>query len=93
MHKIFKFKAFVRDITPKTFVLGRNVMTCCAEDIQFLGYEVINETDTKVKVGDCIYIECSVEIDYSDIAKEEVVMLHAKKITKLKKEKEQVLSM
>lgn len=93
LHKIFKFKAFVRDITPKTFVLGRNVMTCCAEDIQFLGYEVINETDTKVKVGDCIYIECSVEIDYSDIAKEKVVMLHAKKITKLKKEKEQVLSM
>ena len=63
LNKIFKFKAFVRDITPKTFVLGRNVMTCCAEDIQFLGYEVVNETDTNVKVGDCIYIECSVEIN------------------------------
>ncbi len=93
LNKIFKFKAFVRDITPKTFVLGRNVMTCCAEDIQFLGYEVVNETDTNVKVGDCIYIECSVEINYSDIAKEDVVMLHAKKITKLKKEKEKTLNM
>lgn len=92
-NKIFKFKAFVRDITPKTFVLGRNVMTCCAEDIQFLGYEVINETETKVKIGDCIYIECSVHREYSDIAQEEVIMLHAKKITKLKKEKETVLTM
>lgn len=93
LNKTFKFKAFVRDITSKTFVLGRNVMTCCAEDIQFLGYEVINETDVKVKVGDCIYIECEVEIRYSEIAQEEVVMLVAKKITKLKKEKEQVLTM
>lgn len=92
-NKVFKFKAFVRDITPKTFVLGRNVMTCCAEDIQFLGYEVINETDTKVKIGDCIYIECTVNREYSDIAKEEVIMLRAKKITKLKKEKEAVLTM
>lgn len=92
-NKLFKFKAFVRDITPTTFVLGRNVMTCCAEDIQFLGYEVINETETRVKIGDCIYIECTVNREYSDIAKEEVIMLRAKKITKLKKEKESVLTM
>lgn len=93
MNKIFKFKAFVRDITPKTFVLGRKVMTCCAEDIQFLGYEVVNETHTEVHIDDCIYIECSVEINYSDLAKEDVVMLHAKKISILPPEEEKVLGM
>lgn len=93
LNKTFKFKAFVRDITEKTFVLGRKVMTCCADDIQFLGYEVINNSNTKVKIDDCIYIECSVEIHYSDIANEDVVMLNAKKITILKPEEEEVLSL
>ncbi len=93
MNKTFKFKAFVRDITKKTFVLGRQVMTCCAEDIQFLGYEVINDTKTKVKIDDCIYIECKVEQHYSDLAKEEVIMLRALNISILKKEKENVLTM
>ncbi len=92
-NKLFKFKAFVRDITDNTFVLGRKVMTCCAEDIQFLGYEVINETNTSVAIGDAIYIECYVEIHYSNIAQEEVVMLKATKISKLPKEEEVVLTM
>ncbi|MGM9968944.1 MAG: GTP-binding protein [Anaeroplasma sp.] len=92
-NKLFKFKTFVRDITKKTFVIGRNVMTCCENDIQFLGYEVINETSVKPKLDDCIYLECTVHHEYSKMADEEVVMLHAKKITILSKEEEKVLSM
>ena len=45
-NKTFKFKTFVRDVNKDTFVIGRQVMTCCANDIQFLGYEVINETNS-----------------------------------------------
>ena len=92
-NKIFKFKTFVRDITKNTFVCGRKVMTCCSEDIQFLGYEVVNETDTKVEVDDCIYLECSVHFEFSNIANEDVVILHAKKITKLPKEEEKTLTL
>ena len=92
-NKTFKFKVFVRDVTKNTIVIGRNVMTCCEDDIQFLGYEVINNSGVKVKAGDCIYLECTVHHEYSTLADEEVVMLHAKRITKLKKEKETVLSM
>ena len=44
-HPTFRFKTFVRDVTDNTFVIGRNVMSCCEDDIQFLGYEVINESD------------------------------------------------
>ena len=93
-NKTFKFKTYVRDITEDgTLVCGRRVMTCCEEDIQFLGYEVINETDCKPKVDDTIYLECTVHHEYSKIAEEEVVMLHAKRITILKPEKEEVLPM
>ena len=68
-------------------------MTCCANDIQFLGYEVINDTNVSVKDGDVIYLECEVKHEYSELAGEEVVMLHAKGITKLPNEEEKVLNM
>ena len=90
--KTIRFKTFVRDILDETFVIGRNVMTCCEDDIQFLGYEVINETDMLVGIGDVIFLECNVVHEYSEFAKEDVVMLKAKKIFKLPYEKDKVLS-
>lgn len=93
-NKTFKFKTFVRAVTDeKYFVIGRNVMVCCAQDIQFLGYEVKNDTNVKVKEGDCIYLECEVKFEHSKIVDEDVVMLHAKGITILKGEENTVLSM
>jgi len=92
-NKTFKFKAFVRGIEKKTIVVGHDVMTCCSEDVQFLGYEVVNESKTKVKLGDCVYLECYVTREYSDLAGEEVVMLHATGITVLPKEEAKVLTL
>lgn len=91
-NKTIKFKTFVEQVNGKDFVIGRNVMVCCANDIQFLGYEVINETNVTPKKGDCIYLECEVIRDMSKIAGEEVVMLKAKNITILPKEENKVLS-
>lgn len=88
----FRFKTFVRDVTDNTFVIGRNVMSCCEDDIQFLGYEVINESDYKPNVGDCIFITCKVVLDYSYIANDDVVMLKATKVSKLPYEKETVIN-
>lgn len=92
-NKTFKFKTFVRDITDETIVIGRNVMVCCENDVQFLGYELKNDCNAKVKVGDCIYLECTVSREFSKLANEEVVMLHAKNIIILKPEKEKVIGM
>ncbi len=92
-NKVFKFKTFVRDIIDDTIVIGRNVMVCCSEDIQFLGYEVKNDCKKEVKIGDCIYLECTVNHEFSKLAGEEVVILHAKNITVLKKEEDKVLGM
>lgn len=91
--KTIRLKSFVRDILPETIVIGRNVMTCCENDIQFLGYEVVDESNSLVAIGDCIYLDCVVTHEYSSFAKEEVVMLHAKKISKLPKEEEKILSL
>ena len=90
---IFKFKVFVRDVTKDTLVVGHDVMTCCSNDIQFLGYEVVNESKVKPKLGDTILLECEVKREYSKLAGEEVVMLHAKNITILPKEEPKTLSL
>ena len=92
-NKVFKFKTFVRDITPESIVIGRNVMVCCENDVQFLGYELRNDCNANVKVGDCIYLECTVTREFSKLAGEEVVMLHAKNITVLKPEQDKTLGM
>ena len=90
--KTIRFKTFVRDILEDSIVVGRNVMTCCENDIQFLGYEVQN-VDMLLGIGDCIFLECMVKREYSKIAEEEVVMLDAKKVSKLPKEEDKVLSL
>jgi len=92
-NKTFKMKTYVRDITDKTFVVGRQVMTCCAQDVQFLGYEVINETSYVPEVDDCILLTFEVVREYSDVSKQEEVMLKAKSVSKLKKEEEKILNM
>ena len=93
-NKTIKFKVYVRDVSEDgNLVCGRQVMTCCSEDIQFLGYEVVNETNVKPKVDSYIYLECTVHHEYSKLASEEVVMLHAKNITILPYEEEEAVSM
>ena len=93
-NKTFKFKAFVSDVVNKdVFIIGRNVMVCCAQDVQMLGYEVINDTDVTVKTDDNIYLECTVTFEYSVLDKENTVILHAKKISKIKEDLTKVIGM
>lgn len=88
--KTIKFKTFIKDVTDIGYVIGRDVMTCCEDDIQFFGYELIDDS-TMFGIGDCIYVECEVVFEYSDIAECEVVMLKAKGIHKLPPEENKVL--
>ena len=93
-NKTIKFEVYVRDIAKNgNLVCGREVMTCCSQDIQFLGYEVVNKTNVKPKVDDLIYLECTVHHEYSKLACEEVVILHAKNITILPPKEEEAVGM
>lgn len=90
--KTFTFDAFVTDVTKDTVVVGHQVMTCCAADIQFLGYEVVMPKKMDIHVGDYVRLTAKVTKAYSKIAKEEVIMLEASKMQLLPFEKEKVLS-
>ncbi len=90
--KTFTLDVFVTDKNKETLVVGHQVMTCCAADVQFLGYELILPKGTEFFIGDYIRITAKVIKSYSKIAKEEVVMLEATKAMLLPPEKEKILS-
>ncbi|MBQ7276226.1 MAG: hypothetical protein IJS58_03150 [Bacilli bacterium] len=93
-HKTIRLRAFVSGIIDRqTFIIGRNVMVCCANDVQMLGYEVINDTKVKVKEGNNLYMECEVTYEYSKIDKENTVILHAKKINIIPDNLKEVIGM
>lgn len=91
--KEFNFMAKVYLLENNNFVPGRMVMTCCEDDIQFLGLECINLTNIELKTGEWIYITCVVSIEYSELAESEAVMLRANKIVKLKPQEDKILSL
>ena len=79
--KEITFNAYVRDVNTKTLVVGRQIMTCCEDDIQFYGFECI--TNSKVKNNSYISVTAEVVKEYSDIANANVIMLKAKEIKEL----------
>lgn len=89
MGKTICFNVYVRDVTEDSIVVGRQIMTCCEDDIQFYGYECL--TDEFVRINSLIYLECEVILHYSKIALKEVLMLRAKRIITLPYEEEKYL--
>ena len=71
--KEITFNAYVREITNDTIVVGRKIMTCCEDDIQFYGFEGL--TNEKVKNNTFVYITCKAIKHYSTIANANVIML------------------
>lgn len=79
--KTINLNLYVRDVNSLTLVVGRQIMTCCEEDIQFYGFECL--TSEKIPNNSLVEIEARIVLHYSHIAKKEVMMLEAIKITKL----------
>lgn len=72
---------------------GRMVMTCCEADTQFLGFECVNETDVEIKDTTWALITVTVSHEFSSLADDNVVMLHAKKIIKLQEQEDKILTL
>ena len=65
-NKAVKFKAIVaRDpnLPKNSAVVGRHVMTCCVDDIQFSGMIAIFKEDCKLKSRDCVTLNGIVKIE------------------------------
>lgn len=87
--KNIKFKAYIRGVNDRTYVVGRQIMTCCEDDIQFYGFECF--ADGKYELDSLIEITCTPIRCFSEIANHDVIMLKASNIKVLKYEEEKYL--
>ena len=87
--KVITFRAYVRDITEQTLVVGRQIMTCCLDDIQFYGFECI--TDQRFNNNVFVEVSCIAIKSFSEIANGNVIMLKALDIRELPYEEEEYL--
>lgn len=88
-NKTITFNAYIRDVNSKTLVVGRQIMTCCLDDIQFYGFECI--TDQKFNNNVLVEVTCSAIKHFSEIANGNVIMLKAISIKELPFKEEEYL--
>ncbi len=81
------------DTFPKGyFVPGRMAMTCCAEDMAFLGYACKFDGVDALKQKEWVRVTASVAKEYWEDYKGEGPILHALSVEKTKAPKEEVIS-
>lgn len=93
--KTLEFDAMVLrpDDFPKNyFVPGRMAMTCCAEDMAFLGYACEYEGAADLKQRDWVRVRAKVAKEYWKDYKGEGPILHAISVEKTKAPKDEVIS-
>jgi uncharacterized repeat protein (TIGR03943 family) len=92
--KTIKFKAIVYKgpMFPKdTMVPGRHAMTCCADDIAFIGYMCKGDACKGFKKQDWVYVTAQVSVEYVPAYKDKGPMLYAQKVEKAEPPKEQLV--
>ncbi len=70
------------------FLPGRKIMTCCANDVRFLGFETVNEINAKFKSGDWAMITVTLTHEHSNVTNQEDVILHLKKFVSVPRQSE-----
>lgn len=93
--KNIQFTAMVMkpDGYPKDhFIPGRMAMTCCAEDMAFLGYVCVYQGAEDLKEQDWVKVTARVEKEYWAEYGGEGPVLHASSVIKTKAPKDQVIS-
>lgn len=73
------------------FVSGRKAMTCCANDIQFLGYICKYDRSNELKNGDWVDVTVTVKLEYFKGYKGVGPVLYAKSVQKTKPPKDELI--
>lgn len=73
------------------FVPGRFAMTCCAEDITFLGFKCISMEAPNLKDREWVTITAKIKCEYYEEFEGDGPVLYAQKIEKAEKPKEEVV--
>lgn len=74
------------------FVPGRMAMTCCADDMAFLGYACKYDKAGELKQKDWVKVTAEVKFEYFSDYGQEGPVLHAISVEKTQKPKEEVIS-
>lgn len=91
--KIVKFKGVVamgRSLPKETFVIGRHIMTCCVDDIQYSAFVCEWEKANTLQKRDWVNLTAKVEVRYHKIYAEAGPVLVAMEVTTAEKPQEQV---
>ena len=62
------------------FLIGREAMVCCAEDIQMIGFVVHYESGIHLKRGNWIKLQARMQCEYEESYGGEVIVLYAQRI-------------
>ena len=82
--KTVKFRGKVlipRKFPPKCFIPGRNAMTCCAEDIRFIGYICRSKYADRLKNKQWVEVTAEIKYEYVPEYNGEGPVLYAKHLT------------
>ncbi len=93
--KTIRFKAMVLipEGFPKGyFVPGRMAMTCCADDMAFLGFACEYEDASTLKQKEWVEVTASITKEYWEDYKGEGPILHATSVVKTKAPKDEIIS-
>lgn len=77
-NKIVELSAWVvksDKLKDNEFILGRKVLNCCANDIQFFGFLVNDDLKMHLKHNDWIHIKARCNVVYSEEYKEDEIVL------------------
>ena len=93
--KTVKFVAMVlkpKEFPHNYFVPGRMAMTCCADDMAFLGFACEYENASELKDKDWVEVTATVAKEYREEYKGEGPVLHALSVVATKKPKDEIIS-
>ena len=93
--KTVKFKRMVykaKGMPKNQFVPGRMAMTCCAEDMTFLGFACVYDKIDLYQERDWVKVTAVVKKEYFADYEGEGPVLYAESVTKAKQPKEPVIS-
>lgn len=79
------------DFPANRFVPGRMAMTCCAQDMQFLGFVTDYDGAKDLKDKDWVEVIARVEREFVEVYKGEGPVLKAEKVVKCKEPKQAVI--
>lgn len=92
--KIIKMKGIVykpKNYPKQCFAFGRHAMTCCADDIQFIGSICVYENAKELKEGDWIVLTGEIESKYNPEYNENVIFIKCKSYEKSQQPKDEIV--